>query len=93
MTPEHGVVIRFIGAFVLTFGIMMGFAAIKPKENRYIIYGGALFFVIRILDRLLSADVLQTSFNSTQSQNITHIIFMFLMMLGLIIFAPRKDKN
>jgi len=94
MKPEYLVIIRFLGAFAFTFGILMALAAWDPFKNRNILIGGALFFAIRILDRILGADTLMGSFQTTAMQNIQHIVLMasFVIILGLFVIYGPKNK-
>jgi hypothetical protein len=84
MKPEYLVMIRFMGAFAFTFGILMAFAAWNPFRNSNIILGGTIFFLVRIIDRILGADILITSFHTTSVENLRHILLMasFVIVLG-----------
>ena len=85
LKPEYLVIIRFMGAFAITFGLLMAFAAWDPLSNGTIVLGGAIFFSLRILDRILGADTLISSFQTTASQNLAHILLMgsFVIILGV----------
>lgn len=85
LKPEYLVIIRFMGAFAITFGLLMAFAAWDPLSNGTIVLGGAIFFSLRILDRILGADTLISSFQTTPSQNLAHILLMgsFVIILGI----------
>ena len=84
MKPEYLIIIRFMGAFAFVFGLLMVLAAWNPLRNSNIILCGAIFFLVRILDRILGADTLIGSFNTTSSQNWAHIMLMasFVIILG-----------
>jgi hypothetical protein len=89
MTSQLTVLFRFIGAFAITFGVLMGFAAVNPGKNKAIIYGGIVFFAVRAFDRIIFANVLRDAFNVSTGRNLLSLIFVLIMLFGLLIFRPK----
>lgn len=90
VTPQLIVFFRFIGAFAITFGVLMGFAAKNPVKNKAIIYGGIVFFAVRAFDRIVFANVLREAFDVSTGRNLISLAFVIIMLLGLIIFKPKE---
>ncbi len=95
MKPEYLIIIRFLGAFAFTFGLLVAMAALNPIKNLNIIMGAAIFFALRILDRVLGADTLISSFNTTSTQNMIHILLMisFVVILGAWAITIKRSSS
>ncbi|MCP4413745.1 MAG: hypothetical protein GY808_14390 [Gammaproteobacteria bacterium] len=96
MKSEYIIIIRYMGAFAITLGVLMAVAAWNPQKHRTIIFGGAIFFLIRILDRILGADTLVALFNTSSTQNILYMLFMasIVFILGaFVLYSPKLLAN
>ena len=90
-TPQIQILVRYIGVFCITFGILMAFAAIDPVKNKKIIYGGVVYFVIRAFDRIVFWKLIQ-EYSMGPGPNWFRILMILIMGLGLFIFRP-KDAS
>jgi hypothetical protein len=52
-TPQFLYILKPLGAFMLVLGMLAGFAALNPLAHKTIIYGFAILFSVRALQRPL----------------------------------------
>ena len=89
-TGEAQLLIRYLGVFGITFGILMAFAALNPEKNKSIIYGGIIYFAVRALDRILFWKLLQ-EYSIGPLPNWGRIIVILIMGLALFILRPKSE--
>ena len=91
LAPQTQILVRYIGAFCLTLGVLMAFAAMDPVKNKMIIYGGIVYFAIRAFDRIAFWSVMQEH-TVGLAPNWFRIIMILIMGLGLFIFRPKAES-
>ena len=92
MTPQTELLVRYLGAFGISFGLMTAFAALDPVRNTKIIYGAVVYFLVRAFDRIVFWDLLQEH-SAGPVPDWFRIVMILVMGLGLLIFMPRTDKT
>lgn len=92
MTPQAELLVRYLGAFGISFGLMTAFAALDPVRNTKIIYGAVVYFLIRAFDRIVFWHLLQEH-SAGPVPNWFRIVMILVMGLGLFIFMPRTGKT
>ncbi len=95
MRPEYELIIRFIGAFALSFGVVAAFAAWRPERARWIIFSVVVFFAIRVLDRFIGWDALIGTLGSSAERNVAQIALMlsFIVVLGAYLLFGRPSDG
>lgn len=78
--------VKLLGVYMIFFGAAMGLAAWNPVKNRAILTVGAIFLVLRALQRLLQADQLQTAFGITPERNGVFIGVLIFFAVVVLIF-------
>jgi hypothetical protein len=91
MTPQAELLVRYLGAFAISFGLMMAFAALDPVKNTKIIYGAIVYFLVRAFDRVVFWDLLQEH-SAGPVPDWFRIVMILVMGLGLLIFMPRSGR-
>ena len=94
-TPAFMYIIKPLGVFMITVGILAGVAARNPLEHSAIIYSIAILFLLRGLQRLVFLDEIATAVNIEAARNIGNAIFFFalaIFLVGLYRFAARSGK-
>lgn len=84
---------RFVGSYMIAFGLMMALVALKPYEYRHMAWVAVALFGLRIFDRLVFFSVLQQAFHVTVSDNLMTVVPIGLIALGLIIFRPKASQS
>lgn len=85
-------IVKPLGAFMLVLGLLAGAAAVNPRRHAVIVYGFAVLFVIRALQRIFfSQDILDT-FGISQGRNLGNAIF-FLVLAVVVIVLERMTRR
>jgi hypothetical protein len=93
--PQFVYILKPLGAFMIALGIMAGIAARNPLRNRAIIYGFAILFIIRGLQRIVFLEEIQAAFGIGGSRHLSTMVFMFLsaaLLLALLYFADKEPE-
>ncbi len=92
MTPQAELLVRYLGAFAISFGVMVAFAALDPAKNTKIIYGAVIYFLVRAFDRIAFWGLLEEH-SAGPAPQWFRIVMILVMGLGLLIFMPRPSKS
>ncbi|NQU24640.1 MAG: hypothetical protein HQ567_25440 [Candidatus Nealsonbacteria bacterium] len=92
MTPQAELLVRYLGAFAISFGLMTAFAALDPQRNTKIIYGAVAYFLIRAFDRIVFWKLLQEH-STGPVPDWFRIVMILVFGLGLLAFMPRPRKT
>lgn len=90
ITPETQVLVRYLGAFALTLGLLMVFAAFDPVKNKKIIYGGIAYFFIRAFDRIVFWKAIDEC-GAGPLPNWGRIAFILFFGIALFILRPKTE--
>lgn len=88
-TAHH--VIRILGVFMMSLGVLTVFAARDPQRYIGVIYALAFVFVIRTLQRIVFAGEIQENFGISSGRLISQSLFMIALGLALVLLRPRQD--
>lgn len=89
-------ILKPLGAFMFTLGIMAAIAAYSPRRNRAIIYGFALLFVMRGMQRIVFQQEIFDVFTIAPQQQVSTITFMFVsaaLLVGLDQLIHRRQPS
>lgn|SRR5215471_3978374 len=84
---------KFLGAYVIAFGLMLLFVAKDPVRYGSLVYVAAFLGAIRIMERLVFANELQAGFSIGMNRTIVTIIVVAALNLGLILLKPKADAQ
>lgn len=94
--PQFVYILKPLGAFMFALGVMAAIAARKPLHNKLMIYGFALLWLIRSLQRLIFWLEIQSAFAIPTGSMISGTIFVFIsavLLVVLLYFAERPRPS
>mgnify|MGYP001582291778 CR=1 FL=1 len=89
VNPQFLYMAKFIAAYMLAFGVMMGFVALKPREHRDLVWAAVILFGIRVFDRLVYFNLLQEAFGTDMARNLVTVVPIAIIAICLLAFRPR----
>ena len=92
MDPQTSLLVRYLGAFGIAFGVMAALAALAPARHKGFIYGAVVYFVVRAFDRLAFAGLL-ADYSVGPFPNWGRVIIILLFAAGLLVFLPREKPQ
>ena len=92
MDPQAELLVRYLGAFGISFGVMTALAAIDPEKNTKIIYGAIVYFLVRAFDRVAFWSLLQEH-HVGPVPAWCRIVAILAFAIGLFIFMPKTDSG
>jgi len=90
--PQFSYMAKFLGAYVIAFGLMMLFIAKDPVRYSSLVYVAVVLAVIRILNRVVFSGDLHAAFSIAPSRMIGTIIGVALLNLGLLLLKPKAAE-
>ena len=87
--PQFSYLAKFLGAYVVAFGIMMLFIAKDPVRYAALVYPAVVVAALRIAERLIFARELKTAFGIGLERTIGTIIVVGALNLALLLLKPR----
>lgn len=87
-TPAFMYIIKPLGAFMITVGLMAGIAARDPLKYAAIVYAVALLFLMRGIQRFVFMDEIANAVNIEAGRNLANGIF-FIALGGVLIVIHR----
>ncbi|HET6179257.1 MAG TPA: hypothetical protein VFE61_20170 [Candidatus Sulfotelmatobacter sp.] len=88
--PQFTYLAKFLGAYVVAFGVMMLFIAKDPVRYGSLVYPAVVVAVLRIAERLIFAGELKTAFGIGMERTIGTIAVVGALNLGLLLLKPRE---
>jgi len=87
-TPQFSYILKPLGAFMLTVGLLAGVAATDPVRYAAIVYGVATLLVLRSAQRILFSDEIFRAFKIAPARNVTFLV-MFLTLTVVLVALCR----
>jgi hypothetical protein len=84
-TPQFVYILKPLGAFMCVLGLLAAVAARDPLRYGVIVYGFAMLFVIRGLQRLVFREEIVTAFAIAPGRNLINMAFF--LGLGSVLFG------
>ena len=84
-TPELCYILKPLGAFMVTLGILAVAAALNPSKNRVIVYGFVILHLGRALQRLVWAQEVQDAFGISASRNVANMVFFSVLAVAVVV--------
>lgn len=91
--PQFSYLAKFLGAYVVAFGVMMLFIAKDPVRYGSLVYAAIVVAILRIGERLIFAGELKSAFGIGMDRTITTIIIVGALNLGLLLLKPRESYS
>lgn len=91
--PQFSYMAKFLGAYVIAFGVMMLFIVRDPVRYSALVYPAVVVAVLRIAERLIFADELKTAFGIGMERTIGTTIVVAILNLGLLLLKPRESYH
>jgi hypothetical protein len=88
-TPQFTYILKPLGAFMLTVGLLAGIAATDPVRHQAVVYAVALLFVIRSAQRVVFADETFRAFGITLARDVAVASFFLALALVLVVLGRR----
>jgi hypothetical protein len=88
-TPQFTYILKPLGAFMLTVGLLAGIAATDPARHVAIVYAVAALFVIRSAQRVVFADETLQAFGITLARDVAVAAFFLALALVLVVLGRR----
>jgi len=92
MDGQTELLVRYLGAFAIPFGVMAAMAALDPVRNKTFIYGAVVYFGVRAFDRILFASLF-AEHQVGVVPNWWRILVILAFAVGLLVFVPRVSKS
>ena len=92
MEPQAELLVRYLGAFGIAFGVMAALAALAPERNRTFICGAVVYFIVRAFDRIAFAGLL-VQHSTGGVPNWWRILVILIFAGGLLVFLPRMKPT
>lgn len=89
LTPEASYIVKMLGVYVFTLGILAAFAWRDPIKNKAIINGLILFFSLGVLQRICFAGQIHAAFDISYGRIWINTIFFFIFALTLFLLRPK----
>jgi hypothetical protein len=93
--PQFVYILKPLGAFMFVLGVMAAITARDPLHHRLIVYGFAVLWLIRSLQRLIFWQEIQNAFAIPTGSLISGTVFVFLsgvLLVVLLYFAERPRQ-
>jgi hypothetical protein len=88
-TAQFSYIVKPLGAFMLALGIMAGIAARDPLANRPIVYGFAVLFALRAVQRIVFSGEIESAFGVAFGRGLA-MAAAFTVMAVLLVWLARK---
>jgi hypothetical protein len=88
-TPQFTYILKPLGAFMLTVGLLAGIAATDPARHTAIVHAVAVLFVIRSAQRMFFADETLRAFGISLARDAA-VASLFLVLAAALVLLVRK---
>jgi membrane-bound ClpP family serine protease len=92
MTPQVFYLVKFCSAYVVAFGVAMILLATNPVKYKSIMWVAITLFSIRIIERLIFTELLNSSFGIPLATELTTSGILVVIIALLLIFQPKNNK-
>jgi hypothetical protein len=92
MTSQAELLVRYLGAFGLSFALLATLAALSPEGNRAILYGFVVYFAVRAFSRIAFWKLLDEH-TVGLAPNWFRIIIILAFATSLLAFMPRRQTS
>lgn len=91
VTAQSHHVIRIVGAFMIGVGMMAFLACRNPQRNQAVIFGIITVLVLRVIQRVVFAHELSSTFNIPPARVWLQVTFFLLTAIALFVLRPKAE--
>ena len=88
VAPEFLYILKPLGAYMITIGVLAAAAIYDPWNHRVVVYGIALLLLLRVLQRVVYGGEAQELFELTTARLVGQSMLFLGMALALLVFRP-----
>ena len=92
VTPQLEFIGKYVGVYMLAFGIMLIMIALNPVRYRSLAYVAVALFGIRFLNRIIFFGALTSTLGMTMTRNIIGSALVFIFFIGILFTMPKKQS-
>jgi hypothetical protein len=93
LTPVVVHLLRILGAYMIAMGLLGGVAALDPQKNRPFIIAIAILLAIRVLQRLLHAEAIQSNFGISDLRIWFQSGYFAALAAALLYLMPKREPT
>jgi hypothetical protein len=93
LTPQLIHVIRMMGAFVFSMGLLAGFAIFDPIKNCRIIDGVVVLLFLRVIQRIIFMTQIYNAFGISYLRNFINAGFFLIIAVALLVLRLKIRKE
>lgn len=90
-TPALAMAVRFAGAYVLAFGVMMGLLALNPRRYRVLCIPALVLFGVRLVNRILLFGQISELYSVSPARNLFGVGSLAVLFVLILATAPKQD--
>jgi hypothetical protein len=91
VTAQAHHVLRILGVFMIGIGIMAGLACRDPRRNQAVIMGIISVLVLRVVQRVLLAQEITSTFHISSARLWSQAAFFLLIAILLFVLRPKAS--
>ena len=92
-TEQLGYIVGLLAAYAIIFGVFTALAAFDPLKYAYVIHVGILLYLLRLVHRLLYADVVRNAFGVSNLNYWLEIALLIFFGASLYLLRPRQTAR
>jgi hypothetical protein len=89
VTPQAHHVVRILGAFMIGIGVMAMCACLDPRRNKAIIMGIITILVLRVIQRVVLAQEISSSFHISSLRLWGQAAFFLIIAIALFVLRTK----
>lgn len=89
-TPQLSYIAKLLGIYAFIFGIIMLYAMRDPDKHKEIINVAIVLYILRIINRLVFAGLVQSGFRVSDFSMVLEIILLVFFGGALWLLRPQK---
>jgi hypothetical protein len=89
VTPQAHHVVRILGVFMIGIGVMAGLACRDPQRNQAIIMGIITVLVLRVIQRVVLAQEISSTFHISSSRLWGQAVFFLIVAVALFVLRSK----
>lgn len=93
LTDQLGYIVGLLAIYAIIFGFFTALATFNPAKYSYVIYVGILLYLLRLINRLIYADVVGDAFGVSNLNLWLEIILIIFFMLALFLLRPHQQAK
>ena len=91
-TPVNVHLLRIIGAYMITIGLMAGIAAREPQRHRPVIMAIAVLLFIRVVQRVTHSGEIQLTFGVSEMRIWLQSAYFAALAGALLFLMPKRGE-